>query len=96
MKRALLKAAFGIAVFGLTLAIFIPAVIAFQAVCAIGGWAAGRYRGEGGLGILLTIVVLVLLTNVSDRIVSYWFCAGGLSDERWSVLRDRPRPRKTI
>ncbi len=94
MKRALLKAAFGVSVVGLTLVVFIAGLIAFQAVCAIGGWGVRHYHGEGEVGMLSTIVVLVLLGNASDRIVSYWFYAGGLSDERWSVLRDRRRIRK--
>jgi hypothetical protein len=94
MKRAILKAAFGVAVLGLTFAFFVPLVITFQAVCAIGGWGGRHYHGEGEVGMLSAIVVLVLLTNVSDRIVSSWFYAGGLSDERWSVLRNRPRSRR--
>jgi hypothetical protein len=94
MKRALLKTVFAVAVFGLTLLILIPTVIAWQVVFATGRGAGGHYQTGAGPGLLPSIVILVILVTVSDRIVSYWFYAGGLSDERWSVLRDRPRSRK--
>jgi hypothetical protein len=95
MKRALLKTAFALAVFGLTIVTVIPVMMAWQVVFATQRGAAGYHQAGGGPGLLLSIVVLVLSLTISDRIVSRLFYASGLSDERWSIVRGRPRLRKT-
>lgn len=91
MRRILLKTAFAVAVFVLTIVFVAPAVVGWQAFLATRPGMRGLDPGHGGGGILLSIVVLVICTTISDRIVSYLFWVGGLSEGRWTVMRDRPR-----
>ncbi len=91
MRRALLKVAFAVAVVGLTFLLLTPAMIGLQALLARNFRPSSPYPAGGGAGLLPSIVLLALCMTVSDRIVSYLFRAGGLSDGQWSVMRDWPR-----
>jgi hypothetical protein len=94
MRRTLLKMAFAVAVFVLTVLLVAPVMVGLQAVLVMRPGASGHYQGSGEGGLLLAIVVLVICATISDRFVSYLFWAGGLSDGRWTVLKDRPREGK--
>lgn len=94
MRRALLKTAFGVAVLGSSIVFVVPAMIALQAVFAVGRGAGGHSHGRGGVGLLLAIVVMVVATTLSDRVVSYLFWAGGHSDGRGTIKRKRRRSRR--
>ena len=59
MKRALLKTAFHVAVFALTLVLLIPTSVVLNEVVWVRLGARGDYHG--GIGLLPAIVVLVLL-----------------------------------
>jgi hypothetical protein len=93
MKRALLKTAFHVAVMVLTLVLLVPTLVVLSEVVWVRLGARGDYHG--GIGLLPTIVVLVLLLHISNRVISFLFRASGLSDERWSVFDHRPRRRST-
>ena len=93
MKRALLKAAFHLAVFALTLVLLIPTSVVLNEIVWVRLGSRGDYHG--GIGLLPAIVVLVLLVHLSNRVVSFLFRTSGLSDERWSVFDHRPRRRST-
>jgi hypothetical protein len=83
MRRALRKTAFHLAVLLLTVAFLIPAMVVLDRVTPVDS-------GDRLFPGLITIFLCVIL---ADRLVSFLFRAGGLTEERWSVL-DHGRRRR--
>jgi hypothetical protein len=88
MKRKLRKAAFYISVALVTLVFLIPVTLVREVLFPFGRGPRG-YSG-GGDGLPMGIIVVFVCLAMANRFVSFLFQAGGLSEERWSVLSHRP------
>ncbi len=90
MRRAILKTAFFLSVLVLTLVFLIPGFLLMDWLVPMRPGPTGHHGGDR---LFPGVIVAGLCVVLADRIASFLFRAGRLSEGRWSIFDDRRRRR---